>query len=107
MTLKQEVKKYLLATPKARERKNRYRAIANLLIPKYGFPDSKESLVTHLKEAESINRAIRMVQQEEPETRGEDYGNDETKTILEQKKMLELGYEVGYKNDIKHLECIK
>ena len=100
MTLKEEVRQYLLDEPRARERRNRQKAIANILIARHGIPTSKESLIVHLEESESINRYIRMVQQEEPATRGNDY---ETKDAVEQKKIIDLGYSMGFHEDIKKL----
>ncbi len=101
--------KYLLEEPKARERKNKNRAIGNLLGIRYGKPiyneadksvkgfDHYELKVTRQVMADLIgecltaDRAWRKVLEENPDLRGSDYSN---KDELETAKKQELGYNV-------------
>lgn len=99
-TIKERIHTYLSEEPRARLRVNRFRTIANLIIEENGLPTSKESLIDALHSAESINRIIRQVQQENPELR--DFTDKEdTKEILEQSKMLDLGYQPGFRELVR------
>lgn len=106
MTLQNKVKEYLEYQPQARERKNRSRAVWNILTKKM-YPQrniesvSKELFDEYFVDIMSINRYILWVQQHYPELRGSDY---EDKTNLEQKKKLELGYEPGHYQRSKKLQ---
>lgn len=105
MTLKEEVQKLLEVEPRARERRNRARAVWKILQLKHNIVEiDKEKFLDLFTEIQSINRLILHIQQYEPDLRGEDY-ND--KTILEQEKKIELGYEPGYHQDVKKLSKIK
>lgn len=109
MSLKQDVVEYLESEPKFRERKNKDRGIVNLLARRYGvlgyLLKRKEidimTVVAIIKDAASIDREWRQTLQFNPPLRGKDY---EDKKILEQEKQIELGYEVGYANDVKKLK---
>ena len=101
----EEIKNYLEKEPKARERHLHQRGMVNLLLDKYPdlFPVPKDKLVDFCHDFESYCRIWRKVLSENEELRGSDYSD---KTILEQDKMLQLGYEVGYPNDIKKLKTL-
>lgn len=110
MTLYDKIKDYLEKEPRARERHLRDRAMVNLLLQKYEFGEvgaSKEMLVNFCHDFESYCRIWRQVTERNEHLRGLDYGSkDGTKTILEQDKMLELGYEPNYHRDVKQLELL-
>ena len=102
MTLYEEMKGYLERMPKARERKDKNRFLAVLLMRKYA-PRVQTGLDADILEniivdASSYDRAWRQVLQHEPQLRGTDY---DEKAMLEQEKELELGYQPGIKKDIK------
>lgn len=98
MTVYETIKSYCLREPKARERRNRSRAICNLLTEKYRLTDDKQKLIEAFEDYESYSRLFRMVQMENPETRGQDYEDGKE---LAQKKQIDLGYESGYQQDLK------
>lgn len=84
----------------ARERKNKHRAVAYLLVKKYPqlreLP--RETLVSIVKDSNGMDRAWRKVTEVNENLRGRDYGMKEQ---LEQEAQIEMGYEVGYRKDIK------
>lgn len=98
--LKVLVEQYLETEPRARERKEKDRALVNLLLRRY--PElgtvKKDTLIDMVKDYNSMDRCWRLVLNERPELRGTDY---EDKAMLEQEKQLELGYTPGYDDDIK------
>lgn len=100
MNQKVLVEKYLQDEPRARERKNKNRAVVNLLLKK--FPQlseiPKDRLEDILQEAATLDRCWRWVTEHRKWLRGADYGSKEE---LEQKVQIELGYEPGYYRDIK------
>lgn len=81
----------LRSDPRARERKNKERAIRLILIEKH--PSLKEIdrdvLIAAMKTYASLDRAWRKTTEEHPELRGEDYYE---KFQLEDAKRAELGY---------------
>lgn len=77
------VKQYLEEQPSARERKNKNRAICNLMIKKY--------IQEMVGDILSADRAWRKVLEENPNLRGSDYADKEE---LELQKQRELGYPV-------------
>lgn len=97
---------YLNKEERARWRKNRSRAIVNLLLKE--IPElkdiPKEKLCNFIHLADSYDRIFRQVLSDHKELRMADY---EDKEILEQKTMLSLGYSPNYKQDIKQLSLIK
>lgn len=102
MTIYDTIKGHLEKRPLARERKKKNQFIAFLLNKKYESEmqtgitiDILERLIV---DAGSYDRAWRQVLQHEPTLRGTDYDD---KTMLEQEKELELGYQPGIKKDIK------
>ncbi len=102
MTIKETIKTFLEDEPRARLRVNRYRTIATIMLRAKGLPQTKEALMEYLERAESINRLIRMTQQEYPELR-DPTDNEDTVKALEQKVQLDLGYEPGLPGDVKRL----
>jgi hypothetical protein len=86
----QVIKTYLEQQPLARERKNKNRCLANLIIKEYNIEIDKGKLTDIVGEILNMDRAWRKVLEENENLRGQDY---KEKVILEQKKMLELGYE--------------
>ena len=82
---------YLVIEPQARERRNKNRAIANVL--KTNYPElknfDKTFLVRIIREANTLDREWRKVLQEKPDLRGSEYNQ---KDVLEEKKLIELGY---------------
>lgn len=86
------VEQYLEGEPKARERKNKNRAIVNLLLMRFpSMKEHKESLIAIITEASTLDRWWRKILEQRPELRGSDYGHKDT---LEHEKMQEFGYKV-------------
>lgn len=87
----EQMQSLLTSNEKARERKNKGRAIRILLIEKYPALKSvpKEVMLKAIKSMESYDRAWRKVTQENPHLRGRDYYQ---KHELEDAKKTELGY---------------
>ena len=90
---KKTVLDYLIKEPLFRERSNKDRGIANLLIKRYGEPTTwnKETLIAALQDYASMDRCWRKITEVSPELRGSDY---ESKEALERKAQKELGYNV-------------
>ena len=84
---------YLKAQPKSRERKNKNRAIGNMIQMKYLVDIEKAKLADIVGEVLTLDRAWRKALEENPDLRGSDY---KEKEILSQQKQIDLGYEVGY-----------
>lgn len=79
--------------PKARERSNKNRAIGNLMMKQYNLTMDKAQMADMVGEILSMDRLWRKILEENPDLRGSDYGK---KDSLEQKKLLELGYNVEH-----------
>lgn len=94
MNLEKLLKEY----PTARERSNKNKAIAFLLQRKYRIDLPASTLTDLVAECHTLDRQWRKLLQDNPSLRGSDY---DQKMELEQKKQIELGYEVGYHKDIK------
>ena len=94
------MKLYLKETPQARERKNKVRAIGNIMRKTHPSiqaisPEVMDGIVDEIIDYERYWRKILL---DEPTLRGKDYN---TKRIVEQKKMLELGVvEMGFKEEL-------
>lgn len=88
------LRRYLQDEPKARERVNKVRAIANLLQRNHPSIQgvSKEVFTEIIDETIAYERYWRKILLEHPHLRGADY---ETKRKVVQKKQIELGYESG------------
>lgn len=97
---------YLKLEPKARERKNKNRAIGNIIKKKYysNLMQVEQSRMADIvSEVLNLDRKWRLILKENPDLRGSDY---KEKDILEQEKMLQLGYEPNYFNDIKQSKLL-
>lgn len=105
------VQKYLEEQPLARERKNKNRALVNLLLNEYPaltrlYPDlenTKRYLIGIVMRAATLDRAWRKTLEEVPYLRGKDY---DQKEVLEQAVELGLGYTPGHDRDVKTLQRI-
>lgn len=92
-----ELTEYLENQPLARERKNKDRAIVNLLLKRHEALRnaveekliSKELLITLVQEYNSMDRSWRKTLEERPDLRGSDYSD---KAYLEQEAQSKLGY---------------
>lgn len=82
---------YLKRQPLARERKNKNRAIANLLIQNHSLSIDKDLLIELVKEANTLDREWRKILEQNVTLRGSDY---EEKDKLEKDKQRKLGYNV-------------
>lgn len=95
------LKQYLESEPRARQRSNKNRALGNLIITQYNLQIDKGTMADIVGEVLSLDRQWRKLLEENEHLRGTDYSQ---KTILEQQKQIELGYEGGYYTDKKRLE---
>ena len=97
MTLKQTIKNYLESEPRTRERREKDRALVNLLLKRHPKLQNaleqremtKDDLIAIVQDFDSLNRFWRMILKECPELRGSDY-ND--KDDLELQKAVEIGF---------------
>lgn len=92
--------KYLRDYEQFRERRNKNKYIGAIVLMKYGVeltPKLKDQLADLVTDMMNADRYWRMHTHEYPELRGKDY---DTGKVVEQKKILELGYEMGYSKDI-------
>jgi hypothetical protein len=98
---------YLKKEPRARERANKNRAIANVVLQpylkKFGINGNKEVMSDIVGEILSLDRKWRKILEENPDLRGTDY-ND--KQALEENKMSELGYEPNYNSNVAKLKTL-
>lgn len=101
-----ELLDYLKKEPRARERRNKNRAIGNIILgncfPLYESVD-KERMADMVGQVLSLDRKWRKILEDNPNLRGTDY---DEKQILEEKKMLELDYEPDYKNNVAKLKTL-
>ena len=101
MNKKEQMENFLENQPLARERSNKNRAIANLLLKGHPSLEIGKSLLTEIVgEALSIDRLWRKVLEEREDLRGSDYKQGK---ILSQEKQIELGYEPAHHRNIKAL----
>ena len=90
---------YLKSEPRARERKNKNRAIGNLAWNQYSHNigdnmgvrviADKNKIIDMVGEVLSLDRKWRKILEENPDLRGTDY---QDKARLEEEKLQELGY---------------
>ena len=93
---------YLKKEPRARERKNKNRAIGNLMLEKYGIKElTREQCGDLIGEILSMDRQWRKILEDNESLRGKDY-ND--KDILEQEAQIKLGYTPDYENNCAKLK---
>lgn len=107
--MKKRMKKvvdYLTEEPRARERFNRYKTIRNLILKEFpSFADIPKDRIEEIAyNAVHFSRTIQRAQQLDKTLRGSDY--EEKKVELEQEAEIELGYEPGYRQDIKKLDTL-
>lgn len=97
------IKVYLTEVPVYRERKNKNGFIAMLIQKEHNAwrGISTDELERIVVEVSTIDRIWRQVLQENPELRGSDYKD---KNVLEQEKILELGYQPGVKRVMEKIE---
>lgn len=100
--MKEEVIAYLKEDTRLRERVNKDKGIANLIMKKYNINIPKDKRDDIIKDILSADRYWRMALLENEELRGNDY---QTKQIVEQRKELELGYQP--QGDIKWFNNLK
>ena len=106
-TIYDQIKSYLEHHSYARERRFRNKALVEMLLEKHGdgsmfFPLSK--LKDFVEDYVSYERVWRLVLEDCPELRGNDYKD---KDIYEQKFEIErLGREVGYNQNVKKLASL-
>lgn len=89
------LKQLLETEPKARERKNKNRAIGRIIekmFPALTDAISIETVMEIVAETLTLDRQWRKLLADNPELRGSDYGD---KDELEQKAQINLGYEPG------------
>lgn len=97
MTQSEQIKKYLETQPLARERRNKNRAIGNILASKYGHESGgmyelkvdKVTMADLIADAINYDRQWRQCLEKNPELRGNDY---DTKHDYETIHRKELGY---------------
>ena len=87
--------------PSARERRNKWRAIACILKRRYRLEIPDRIMASLLSDASSLSREWRRLLQENESLRGRDYYE---KKVLEQAKQIDLGYEGGYSQKAKRLQ---
>jgi hypothetical protein len=88
--INQIVKSYLEENPFFRERRNRARGIARMLIEKHNLLNMSENILeVAIIEADSYSRAWRKILSENTELRGADY---DAKYHLEDEHLQALGY---------------
>ncbi len=84
-----ELYKYLIDQPLARERKNKDKALANILIKKHKLSIDRDLLAIVLKEFNSLDREWRQILEKNEELRGTDYWEKEKLVNIKRKG---LGY---------------
>lgn len=101
----EDIKNYIEQEPKGRERRNRDRAMVNLLLVKYPILTEvpKDKLVDFAHDFESYTRIWRQVLSENINLRGLDY---DTKRIVEENYQMNLGYTPGFEQSIRKLKTI-
>lgn len=100
--MNETILQYLRDYPKFRERKEKAKWIGCIVLKKYGIeltPKLKDQMADLVTDMMNADRYWRMHTAEFPHLRGSDY---DTKTIVEQQAMINLGYEPNYHNDTKH-----
>lgn len=99
------IKSKLEEHPWFRERRARLFGISKLLIRKYHLEEKidPKTLEDIIAESATLDRSWRKVLSECPHLQGSDYGD---KREYEEKKEIELGYEVGYHNDLKQSKLL-
>lgn len=105
-----EVEKYCKEEYRARYLKMRNRAVLNLVLPKHPILAravegiDKATLIEFAKDIQTYARAFRQVLEAHPEWTNEQEKYE--KMIKEQSTQIDLGYEVGYNQDVKNLKML-
>ena len=97
---------HLKSYPAFRERKNKNRWLAGIVLKKYGVeitPKLRDQLADFAGDILNGDRYWRLHTNEYPDLRGTDW---ETKVAVEQEKQIELGYVPGYDSLVKKLNEI-
>jgi hypothetical protein len=98
--MKNEILNYLKADPRFRERKNKNKGLANLVMQKYGIEIPKDKRDDFIADILGADRSWRRCLEEDESLRGSDYAQGD---ILAQEKKIQLGY-VPFTCDQKELE---
>jgi len=100
MKLEDKLKLYIEKEPRARERRNKVRAIANFMKQNHPAIEnlSTELLTSFVDEIVALERYWRKILLENPNLRGADY---DTKQKVVQEKQIKLGYQGGYHTKFK------
>ena len=91
--MNETILQYLKDHPAFRERSTKGKWIAGIVLKKYGIeltPKLKDQLQDLFTDMMNADRYWRLHTAEYPELQGTDYG---TKTVVEQEKQIELGYQ--------------
>jgi len=101
----QTVINYIKKEPRFRKRANKNRGLANLLLKMHPVIQSVDpKIFSHIiGEVLTMDRVWRKFMADNPDFRGSDY---DEKGRLEQVAMAELGYEVGFKDDMDKLSTL-
>lgn len=89
--MKEEVINYLKSDERFRQRKNKWKGIANLLVKKYNLDIDPKKLMDIIADASSMDRVWRDTLLNNESLRGSDYLEGEKLAI---EKQRELGYNV-------------
>ncbi len=110
---KKTVEDFLKTEPKFRERKNKDKGNAILLLKRVSFTAIKnaiqdghlnrDDLIRFCQDHASMDRAWRQALEHDPSLRGSDYGKKE---VLEQEREIELGYSPGHEGQIRKLKTL-
>lgn len=111
MTIYNQIKDKLEADTNFRERRFRAKGLRELALQvsgleskyKASYPLSPEDLTDFAMTHESCRRIYTKVQADCENLRGTDY---EDKTGLEQDKTLEMGYEMGFEENVRKLNTL-
>jgi len=101
--MKEEVLNYLKSEARFRERKSKWRGIADLIIKRYNLKIDRKIVADILADGCSADRNWRDILKENKDLRGTDYDDGK---ILAEEKQLELGYEVGFRENSKKLSTL-
>lgn len=96
--MEQEILRKLQGSEWFRERRNKDRGIALMLIDRYHLQITPAQLTLVIQDAFSMDRYWRKHTKDYIGLRGKDY---DTKMIVTQRKQINLGYESGYFDDLK------
>ncbi len=101
--MKEEIIQYLKREPRFRERKSKWRGIADLLIKRYNLDIDRKILADIIADGSNADRCWRDILKNDISLRGADYSDGE---ILAQEKQIQLGYTPNFHKDIQQLKLI-